>query len=128
MLLPKLGIFKLPCLSRRGLPAAAPAASDHLLHEARGTLSPCKFSPEPCVKNVTITVDEETAAWARVYAAERNMSVSRLIGEILRERMREAHEYDGAMRRFLAKEPVRLKASGQHYASREAVHDRTRLR
>jgi hypothetical protein len=80
------------------------------------------------MKNVTITLDEETAAWARVYAAKRNTSVSRLMGEILRERMSESHEYDQAMRRFLGKEPVRLKSSGQRYASREAAHDRSRIR
>lgn len=80
------------------------------------------------MKNVTITLDEETAAWARVYAAKRNASVSRLVGEMLRERMRESHEYDAAMRRFLGKAPVRLKRSGQRYAPRESVHDRARLR
>jgi hypothetical protein len=80
------------------------------------------------VKNVTITLDEETAAWTRIYAAQRNTSVSRLVGEILRERMRESREYDEAMRRFLAKPPVRLKRGGQRYAARDAVHDRSRLR
>lgn len=80
------------------------------------------------MRNVTITLDEETAGWARVHAAKRNMSVSRLVGEIMRERMRESHEYDEAMRRFLAKAPVRLRTGGQRYASREAVHDRTSLR
>ncbi len=80
------------------------------------------------MKNVTITLDEETAAWARVYAAKRNTSVSRLVGEILRERMSESYEYDQAMRRFLGKAPVRLKPGGQRYASREAAHDRARVR
>jgi hypothetical protein len=42
----------------------------------------------------------------RVYAAERNMSVSRLVEDMLRERMQEAREYDESMRRFLAKKPV----------------------
>jgi hypothetical protein len=35
------------------------------------------------MKNITITLDEETAAWARVYAAQRNMSLSRYVGEVL---------------------------------------------
>jgi hypothetical protein len=80
------------------------------------------------MKNVTITLDEETAAWARVQAAERNMSVSRLVGDMLRERMQEAREYDEAMRRFLAKKPVRLNRSGQEYPKRSQLHDRSRLR
>ena len=33
------------------------------------------------MKNVTITLDEEVARWARVMAAEQNTSVSRLVGE-----------------------------------------------
>jgi hypothetical protein len=80
------------------------------------------------MKNVTITLDEETAAWARVYAAEHNVSVSRLVGDMLRERMQEAREYDEAMRRFLAKKPVRLSRSGQRYPKRDQLHDRSRLR
>jgi hypothetical protein len=80
------------------------------------------------MKNVTITLDEETAAWARLHAAERNMSVSRLVGDMLRERMQEAREYDEAMRRFLAKKPVRLGRSGQRYPKRDQLHDRSRLR
>src|SRR5690242_7116159 len=30
------------------------------------------------MKNITITLDEKTAAWVRIYAAEQGMSVSRL--------------------------------------------------
>ena len=36
------------------------------------------------MKNVTITLDEETAKWTRVHAAERDMSLSRFVGEVLR--------------------------------------------
>ena len=39
------------------------------------------------MKNVTITLDEEVARWARIIAAEQNTSVSRLVGEMLREKM-----------------------------------------
>jgi hypothetical protein len=35
------------------------------------------------MKNVTITLDEEAARWARIQAAEHNTSVSRLVGEML---------------------------------------------
>jgi len=80
------------------------------------------------MKNVTITLDESTAAWARVYAAKHNKSVSRLVGEMLQARMREMREYEDAMRRFLARQPVRLKKAGARYPDRDAIHDRTRLR
>ena len=35
------------------------------------------------VKNVTITVEESALEWARIEAAKRNTSVSRLVGQIL---------------------------------------------
>jgi hypothetical protein len=80
------------------------------------------------MKNVTITLDEETAAWARVHAAEHDMSVSRMIGEMLQQRMRQTEEYDQSMRRFLARKPTRLRKRGAEYPSRDALHDREHLR
>jgi hypothetical protein len=80
------------------------------------------------VKNVTITLDEQTAAWVRVYAAQHNTSVSRLVGEMLQQRMQASHEYDQAMRQFLGKKPVRLNKAGARYAARDELHDRARLR
>lgn len=80
------------------------------------------------MKNVTVTLDEKTAAWARVHAAQRGMSVSRMLGELLEQRMHEAREYDDAMRRFLARRPTRLKRTGDRYARREDAHERDRLR
>jgi len=80
------------------------------------------------MKNITITLDEDTAAWVRVQAAERNTSVSRLVGEMLRGQMAEARAYDEAMERFLARPPVRLKRRGTDYPTRDAVHDRSNLR
>ena len=52
------------------------------------------------MKNVTITLDEQTASWVRMAAAKRKTSVSRLIGDLLHDRMREARDYNEAMRRF----------------------------
>lgn len=80
------------------------------------------------MKNVTITLDERTAAWIRIYAAKHNTSVSRIVGEMLRERMQESRAYDEAMRRFLGKKPTRLKRPHGKYPTREESHDRSRLR
>ena len=79
------------------------------------------------MRNVTVTLDEETARWARLEAARRDMSMSRLIRELLSERMREHRDYAAAMRRFLSRPPQPLKKAGG-YPSREDVHDRARLR
>lgn len=80
------------------------------------------------MKNVTITLDEKTAAWARVYAAEQNVSVSRLVGEMLARRMQEVSEYDRAMRSFLSRRPVKFDKSSKPYPKREELYDRGRLR
>jgi hypothetical protein len=79
------------------------------------------------VKNITITVDEEVARWAKVWAAEQNTSVSRFLGELLRQRMVEEKGYELAMRQHLARKPVPLKASGG-YPGRDELHARADLR
>ena len=76
------------------------------------------------MKNVTITMDEEVARWARIRAAERNTSVSRLVGELLREKMREEEDYHLAMEQFLAQKPQVLRKAGTKYPKREELHDR----
>ena len=80
------------------------------------------------MKNVTISLDEQTAAWIRVYAARHNTSVSRIVGEMLGERMRQGKEYEQAMRRFLAKPPFAFRWKGARRAAREELHDRDALR
>jgi hypothetical protein len=80
------------------------------------------------MKNVTITLDEKVFAWARVHAAQRGISVSRLVSEALAARMRELRDYNEAMRRYLSKKPVKLKAAGERYPERDELHERTGLR
>ena len=80
------------------------------------------------MKNITITLDEQTAARARVQAAERSMSLSRFVGEVLRERMRKSDEYEEAYRAWRAEKPLKLKGPAQRYLTREEVNDRAALR
>jgi plasmid stability protein len=79
------------------------------------------------MKNVTVTLDDEIARWARIEAARREMSVSRFIREMLRERMGGQAAYDGAMGRYLSRSAVELKDVGP-YPGREELHDRAGLR
>jgi hypothetical protein len=53
------------------------------------------------MKNVTVSMDEKVADWARMEAARRNTSVSRLVGEMLGEKMCRDKTYDRAMRAAL---------------------------
>ncbi|MGH7728065.1 MAG: CopG family transcriptional regulator [Vulcanimicrobiaceae bacterium] len=78
------------------------------------------------LRNITVTLEEDVARWARLEAARKETSVSRLLGGILKERMVEADGYERAMRSALARKPF-LKSGGR-YLTREQAHDRTRLR
>jgi len=77
------------------------------------------------LRNITITLEESLARWARIEAARSDTSVSRFLAEILKERMMQKNNYEAAKRRALARKPF-LKTDGR-YLSRE-VHDRERLR
>jgi hypothetical protein len=78
------------------------------------------------LRNVTITLDESVARWARIEAARQDTSVSQLLAGILFERMREEDSYEKAMRRALARKPF-PKSDGR-YPTREKIYDRARFR
>lgn len=80
------------------------------------------------IRNVTVTLDEETARWARLEAARQDTSVSKLLGRLLRESMHEQASYDAAMASYRQRGPQPMKGRGQRYPAREGVHDRAGLR
>jgi hypothetical protein len=80
------------------------------------------------MKNITITLDPETAAWIRVHAAEQNKSVSRLVGEILQTHMKDRREYQRALRRYFSKPPFEIAGEPEKYPVRESLYDRPRIR
>ena len=79
------------------------------------------------MRNVTVTLDEETARWARIEAARRDMSVSSFVRQLLRERMGGQVAYAGAMSRYLSRAGSDL-SEGGGYPAREELHDRAGLR
>ncbi|MEJ2218520.1 MAG: hypothetical protein P8099_18145 [Gemmatimonadota bacterium] len=80
------------------------------------------------LKNVTVTMDEETARWARIEAAKRELSLSRFLGEVLRERMVDQNTYSRAMERYFSQEPRRHRRADQPLPTRDELHDRSGLR
>jgi hypothetical protein len=80
------------------------------------------------MRNVTITLNDEVARWARVWAAEHDTSVSKVVGEMLHERMVEERAYETSMRAFLGRKPKMLKEAGATYPSRGDLHERHVLR
>jgi hypothetical protein len=80
------------------------------------------------MRNVTIALEEEVARWVRIEAARRDTSVSRLVGEMLREQMRSEDAYEVARRQFFAVEPRPLRQDDSPLPAREELHDRAGLR
>jgi hypothetical protein len=76
------------------------------------------------MKNVTVTMNEDVACWAKVHAAKMDMSLSRMLGETLKEKMRAEEDYEQAMNRFFSR-PLRvLRENAEPLPSRESLYDR----
>jgi hypothetical protein len=74
------------------------------------------------MKNVTITMAEDVAQWARIEAAKRNTSVSRLVGEMLTEKMTLADSYERAKAEALAFKS--FGTSSGSYLKRNEIYER----
>ncbi|HMN57577.1 MAG TPA: DUF6364 family protein [Ottowia sp.] len=78
------------------------------------------------MKNLTITVEESVLEWARIEAAKRGSSVSRMVGELLAEKMRQEDAYAQAMREALRFESWGV--SDGPYLTRDEMYERARFR
>jgi len=72
---------------------------------------------------MTITVDEQLARWARIEAAKNDISLSRYVSNMLRNRMQHAEAYGAAMQHNLRRAPTVL-SSKEAYPARESLHER----
>ena len=75
------------------------------------------------MKNVTITLEENVAKWAKVWAAKHDTSLSRMLGNELKTKMKLDLDYDRAKESFLFKKPQLLSSPGDKYPSRESLYD-----
>lgn len=73
------------------------------------------------MKNVTVTMEDSVAEWARLEAARRNTSVSRLIGEMLAEKMRHDDAYERAMQEWLQRD-ITYRSDGSRYPQRDETY------
>lgn len=78
--------------------------------------------------NVTISLESEVARWARIRAAERNTSMSRYVGEMLREQMAHEDEYERAMNAYLSSTArIEFEDPSVPYPKREELYERSSL-
>jgi hypothetical protein len=80
------------------------------------------------VKNVTVTLADDVAKWARVRAAEQDKSLSRFLSDLLAAEMSRLAAYDEAMLSYLSRKPYVLRKKGAKYPRRDELYDRPRLR
>lgn len=77
---------------------------------------------------MTITIDDATAEWARVLAAKNQTSVSRIVGDMLKERKRREEGYALAMEGYLKAPAAPLSRtpdlSDRPYPARDLLHER----
>jgi hypothetical protein len=80
------------------------------------------------MKNITITLDEQTAKWAREQATAQGISLSRYVGEVVRKQLPKAQSYERAMRNWLAMKPWNLEWPEGRLPTRDELYDRPVLR
>ena len=73
------------------------------------------------MRNITITMEDAVADWARMEAARRNTSVSRLVGELLAQKMRHDDAYERAMNEWLQR-TTPLFHSEEPYPKRNEIY------
>lgn len=76
------------------------------------------------MKNVTIILEDDVAQWAKVWAAKKNASVSRLLGKLLKEKMQQEEGYEIAMQQYLSTAATALKSTAENYPSRDSLYER----
>jgi Family of unknown function (DUF6364) len=81
------------------------------------------------MKNVTITLDDLTARSAKQVAAEQGKSLSRYIGDLLQQTMKETQNYERSMQAWFARGAYFCSEPGTVYPTREEIYaERTRIR
>lgn len=80
---------------------------------------------KPRRRNMTITLTEDVARWARIKAAAQDTSVSQLVGDMLEEAMQRESSYEAAMREMFASvKPVKFEKPGGRFPTRDELYDR----
>jgi len=75
-------------------------------------------------RNITVTLDEETARWVRVEAAKRDESVSSYLAGLLGQERERKERYALAKESYLSRDPRPLAPEGTALPQRADLHTR----
>ena len=78
----------------------------------------------PMKQNITLSIDRELIQFARVLAAQRRTSVSRMLSEELQKLVEESKNYERAKRKALDHIARGFHLGGKAPVSREELYDR----
>ena len=79
-------------------------------------------------QNITLSLESDILSAAKLLAAKRNLSISRLLAEDLAARVCEAQQYEQMKQQALALLDARFDMGGAKVTSRDDLHDRQNLR
>ncbi len=80
------------------------------------------------MKNITLELAKATAAWMRLAAAGAGKTAIHLFAGLFAQRRRAEREYPEAMRRYLKREPARIRDAESPLPTRESLHERAEAR
>lgn len=75
-------------------------------------------------QNITISLERELIKKARIVAAQKETSLSRMLSEELKQLIQKAEHYDRAKKKALANLKTGFHLGGKIVASREELHER----
>ena len=109
-------------------PFSCPITRALLFREGARIARTLCYTVSVAMKNITVTLPEDVAAWLRVRAAKNGRSVSRWLAELLEGMQRGEQEYELAMERYLARKPRNLVWTDGRFPTREELNERSGLR
>ena len=80
------------------------------------------------MKDVTVTLSEDTVLWLRARASDANRSVSSWLADPIEEMRCRDDDYEIAMARAMAREPRKMAWVDGRRPTRDELYDRTGLR
>jgi predicted proteasome-type protease len=79
-------------------------------------------------QNITLSLDKELIKKAKLLAAQQQVSISRMLGQKLREMVEDAERYHWARRKALEKLKEGFHLGGKITATKEELHERQSIR
>lgn len=79
-------------------------------------------------QNITLSLDKELILRAKILAAKRRTSISKMLADDLKDLVDQSERYEAAKKRALMNLEKGFHFGGTGMKSREALHDRQNLR